>query len=141
MFARKTYRNHNRKQYGIGLPAAIFVITLMSVIAAAIAQLVSQNAQTYSEELNLSRAFNAAESGAGFAMNTIFPPEDYPDYANANKCPALATVYDFVDKGLTACSAVVSCTLVTIDGDSYATIVSKGECGDIERTVQVRTVY
>ena len=66
------------RQRGIGLPAAIFVITLLAVITAAIYQLLGQNAQTYQEQINLTRAFYAAESGAGFAMNSLFAPEDYP---------------------------------------------------------------
>lgn len=130
------------KQQGVGLPAAIFIITVMALIAAAVTQLVSQNAQTYSEAVNLTRAFYAAESGAGFAMNTIFPPEDYASsYPNLNKCPAAATVYNFVSPGLNQCSATVTCTSITTSGSTFATIESEGMCGDVERTVQVRTVY
>lgn len=129
-------------QQGVGLPAAIFIITVMALIAAAVSQLVGQNAQTYSEAVNLTRAFYAAESGAGFAMNTIFPPEDYASgYPNVNKCPASATVYNFVADGLNQCSATVTCTSVTTAGSTFATIESEGACGDVERTVQVRTVY
>ena len=39
-------------QAGIGLPAAIFVITLMAAIAVAINLLVGQNAQTFDEEID-----------------------------------------------------------------------------------------
>ena len=130
-------------QTGIGLPAAIFVITLMAIIAVAVNQLVSQNAQTFEEEINLTRAFYAAESGAGIAMNTVFPPDLHPTYANANprECIATDRVYTFIADGLNQCSATVSCTPVTIGTVTYATIQSKGLCADVERTVQVRTVY
>ena len=129
------------RQSGIGLPAAIFVITLMAVIAVAVNQLLSQNAQTFEEELNFTRAFYAAESGIGFAMNTIFPPEEYSAYATTAECVATERVYNFTVAGLNQCSATVSCTPVTIGTVTYATIQSKGLCADVERTVQVRTVY
>lgn len=131
-------------QQGIGLPAAIFIITVMALIAAAVNQLVSQNTQTYSEELNLIRAFYAAESGAGFGMNTVYPPEDFATgYPNVNKCPGvgLPTLYSFVSEGLEGCSASVTCTLIAESGSTYATIESTGTCNDVERTIQVRTVY
>ena len=60
-----------RRQRGIGLPAAIFIIVLMAGIAVAINQLLSQNAQTFEEEINLTRAFYAAESGAGIAIDPM----------------------------------------------------------------------
>ena len=128
-------------QSGIGLPAAIFVITLMAVIAVAVNQLVSQNAQTFEEELNLTRAFYAAESGAGFVMNTVFPPEEYSAYATTAECVATERDYNFTVAGLNQCSATVTCTAVTIGTTNYATIQSEGTCGEVERTVQIRTVY
>ena len=67
-FRQLNYLANTSLQAGIGLPAAIFVITIMAVIAIGINQLISQNAQTFEEEINLIRAFYAAESGAGFAM-------------------------------------------------------------------------
>jgi len=128
-------------QSGIGLPAAIFVITLMAVIAVAVNQLLSQNAQTFEEELNLTRAFYAAESGAGFAMNTVFPPDEYSAYATTAECVSIERDYNFTVAGLNQCSATVTCTSVMIGASNYATIRSEGTCGDVERTVQIRTVY
>tara|TARA_B110000858_G_scaffold134187_1_gene152517 strand:- start:21337 stop:21777 length:441 start_codon:yes stop_codon:yes gene_type:complete len=137
----KQHTNNFSHQSGIGLPAAIFVITLMAVIAVAVNQLVSQNAQTFEEEVNLTRAFYAAESGAGFVMNTVFPPEEYPTYAVNAECIVMERVYDFIVDGLNQCSATVTCDPVTIGTTNYATVQSKGVCGDVERTVQIRTVY
>jgi len=137
------------RQRGVGLPAAIFVITLMSTIAVAISLLVSQNAETFEEELRLTRAFYAAESGAGFAMNALFPPDEFPRYSNAMNatatCPdneATPRIYDFTADGLSLCSAEVSCSLdATVDGLEYYTINSTGICGDVSRTVQIRTSF
>lgn len=129
------------RQSGLSLPAAIFVITLLAVLAVTINALVSQNAETYQEEINLTRAFYAAESGAGFAMNTIYPPEEYPGYGTTAECAAGPRIYNFEVAGLNNCSASVTCSLVTIGSDNYATIESEGSCGDVERTIQVRTAY
>ena len=128
-------------QAGIGLPAAIFVITLLAAIAVAINQLVNQNAQTYEAEINLTRAFYVAESGAGFGMNTIYPPEEFPAYGTTAECVAGPRTYNFIVDGINNCTARVSCTLVTISGRRYATVESEGSCGGVVRTVQVQTVY
>lgn len=129
------------KQNGVGLPAAIFVITLMAGIAVAINQLVSQNAQTFQEEINLARAFYAAESGAGIAMNTIFPPEAYPSYASGAECVTGPRVYNFTVDGINQCSASVTCNSVSVGGNDFATIESEGTCDDVKKTIQVRTVF
>lgn len=133
----------NQKQTGIGLPAAIFVITLFAVIAVAINALVSQNAQTYEEEINLTRAFFAAESGAGFAMNGIYPPEEYSGYAGTTCTGTSGSPinYTFTVDGLASCTADVYCTQISIGSNNYLTIESEGTCGDVSRTIQVRTSY
>ncbi len=137
--------NMPARQRGVGLPAAIFVITLMASIAVAINLLVSQNAETFEEELRLTRAFYAAESGAGFAMNALFPPDEFPQYDTNAICPDNAgspRIYEFAAEGLTQCSAEVTCELdTTIDSLNYYTITSTGICGDVSRTVQVRTTF
>lgn len=133
------------RQRGVGLPAAIFVITLMVSISVGIQLLVSQNAEQFEEEVQLTRAFYAAESGAGFAMNALFPPTEFPQYNVTAICPENAgtpRVYEFEADGLRNCSAEVTCvTDATVDGVNYYTITSEGICGDISRTVQVRTSF
>jgi len=135
------YRNLSY-QRGIGLPAAIFVITLMSAIAVAVNLLVAQNARTLEEELRLTRAFYAAESGAGFAMGLLFPPAAFPNYAPAAACPDVDRIYVFAVEGLTQCEVEISCENdALVDGLNYFTIHSTGTCGEVSRTVQVRTSY
>ncbi|MBU2099390.1 MAG: hypothetical protein KKD00_11560 [Gammaproteobacteria bacterium] len=135
------FRNSFRQQ-GIGLPAAIFVITLMATIAVAVNLLVSQNADSLNEEVRLTRAFYAAESGAGFAMHLMFPPQDFPNYNTAAVCPTVERSYEFTMEGLGSCSVAIACeTDATVDSVDYYTITSTGTCGDISRTVQVRTSY
>lgn len=127
-------------QRGIGIPAALFVITLLAIIAVAINALLAQNAENYQEEVSLTRAFYAAESGAGFALNSIFPPEEFPQYNADAECAAGPREYAFTIAGLNECKASVSCSLdATVAGVEYYTIVSEGVCDGVTRTVQVRS--
>jgi len=132
----------NRKllsaQAGIGLPAAIFIISVMALIAVAINLLVRQNDENFEEEVNLSRAFYAAESGAGFIMNRTFPQEEYSTYPGTN---CAARTYTFDVPGLVQCTATVTCSTKSDSGKDYHTIDSTGSCGGVERTIQVRAVY
>jgi MSHA biogenesis protein MshP len=142
---RPGWRLSGHKQHGIGLPAAIFVITLMITIAVGVNLLVRQNAETFEEELRLTRAFYAAESGAGFAMNALFPPDEFPAYGTTAICPENAgspRLYEFEAEGLEGCSVEVSCvTDATVDDVEYYTITSTGSCGEVSRTIQVRSSF
>lgn len=134
------------RQRGINIPAAVFIITLLSIVAVAINSLVSDNAETFQEEVLLTRAFYAAESGAGFALNALFPPEEFPLYqrgvASTAVCDAGPREYAFAAEGLSLCSAAVSCVVdATVDGVEYYTITSIGSCDTVSRTVQVRTSF
>lgn len=127
-------------QRGIGIPAALFVITLLALLAAAINLLVGQNAEVFEEEISLTRAYYAAESGAGFAINSLFPPEEFPAYSGNAECAAGPRLYEFTVEGLSVCTASVTCsTDATVSGVDYYTVRSTGTCDDVSRTVQVRT--
>ncbi|MDO9317482.1 MAG: hypothetical protein Q7V56_04700 [Gammaproteobacteria bacterium] len=128
------------RQRGIGIPAALFVITLLALLAAAINLLVGQNAEVFEEEISLTRAYYAAESGAGFAINSLFPPEEFPAYGGNAECAAGPRLYEFTVAGMSVCTASVTCsTDATVSGVDYYTIRSTGTCDDVSRTVQVRT--
>lgn len=129
-----------RSQRGIGLPAAIFVITVMTAIAVAINLMVSQNTTSFEEDIRLTRAFYAAESGAGLGVRALFPASDYPHTA-VGSCPASST-YEFSVPGLMGCRAEVRCDLdATVDEVDYHLITSVGICGDTTRTVEVTTRF
>lgn len=144
----KNHLSRMKLEAGIGLPAAVFIIVLMATIALAINVLVEQNAQTFGEEVNLTRAFYAAEAGAGFAMNSLYPPEDYPGYANLpDSCSdwgvgeTFPRVYSLETVGLNQCTASVACDSGEVDSVVYTTFTSTGTCSDVSRTIQVRTAY
>lgn len=139
----KPLSNPLSKQQGVGLATAVFVITLLAVIAFGINLLVEDNSETFVEEVLLTRAFYAAESGAGFAMNGIYPPEEYSTYGGTmcTGTSGMPITYTFTVDGLANCTADVFCTLIGVGGNSYLTIESEGTCGEVSRTVQVRTSY
>lgn len=130
-------------QRGIGVPAAVFVITTMAVIVVALNLLVQQSSQSFENEINLTRAFFAAESGVGFSLNGIYPPEEFPGYGGSTCAGTQASpiVYEFNTDGLGYCEAEVFCESVNISGTNYLTIQGTGSCDGISRTVQVTTSY
>ncbi|MDX1588761.1 MAG: hypothetical protein R3296_07460 [Oleiphilaceae bacterium] len=107
-------------QQGAGLPLAIFLITVMALIVATIAQLQQTSGETAALDILSGRAFYAAESGAQLAMTEVLPDED------SLVCP-LDRDYGFTRSGLRGCEAQVT---VVCEGDEpIARITSVGRCG------------
>lgn len=123
---------------GIGLPATIFVITVLALIVVAITDLTRQSAQGFSQSFQSQRAFYAAESGAQVALNRIF--------VGGTACNAALANIDFnsrgTNEGLDGCQALLSCSQITINSTNYYTVNSVGQCGvgfeQAQRSVQVR---
>jgi MSHA biogenesis protein MshP len=134
MYLNNSQKVLNAKQGGLGLPVALFIIVIMSLIAIAVNQLGASSSQSYSQNVLSTRAFYAAESGAQLrAENTLTP--------TACACSGGADVtYNFTVTGLNQCSAVTNCTSFSANGNTYCTIVSIGRCNNAvaERTVEVR---
>jgi MSHA biogenesis protein MshP len=125
-------KNSKYKQAGIGLPVAIFIITIMSLIAVAVNQIGATSSYSYSQNLLSSRAFYAAESGAQLRAQSIL---------TANPCSCGVDVtYNFTVKGLNLCSAETICTQFDANLETFCTIESIGRCdgGNAQRTVEVR---
>ena len=111
-----------RKQKGLGLVAAIFVITLMALIAVGISNLVVTGQQSYGYEVLSTRAFLAAESGAQLAVNAVIPPGGGGSCADFTR--------NFTVEGLQGCRAFTRCSILgPIDGITYYDISSEGSCG------------
>lgn len=122
------------KQQGLGLPVALFIITIMSLIAVAVNRLGEVSSQSYTQNLLSVRAFYAAESGAQLRTQTVL-------FTTPCTCGAIETVtYDFTAEGLNQCSATTSCTSFIANGETFCTLVSIGRCDNTnaERTVEVR---
>lgn len=130
-----------KKQAGLGLATALFVITILGLIAVFMSQLMTSNVASFTEEMELVQSFYAAESGAQLAMNNIY----FPLTVSSAQCPA-STTFSFTEGALNTCSAEVACEQigVDVDGDgsdeAFYTITSAGTCGLVTRTIQVRAV-
>lgn len=124
-----------QKQMGAGLPIALFVITVLSLIVLGMSQLQESASKSITLQVQSQRAFLAAQSGAQKVLADMFPA----DPSASLSCPANFTL-SFSAGGLNACTATVQCS------DIYSpvlTIESIGVCGSpgpeqASRTVEVR---
>lgn len=115
-----------KKQTGAGLPIALFIITVLSLIVFGMSQLQESSGNAISLQIQSQRAFFAAESGAQIAVTKILAGES---------CPTGSV--DFSREGLSACFADISCS-----GSGIVEIESTGRCDsgqeEASRTIKVR---
>lgn len=126
-----------QSQGGAGLPLALFILVVLSLISVAIAFLSEDSGQRFGLEINSMRAFYAAESGAQVAVLRRIPPSGSPA-----ACAAGMVSLSFSTAGLSGCSVTVDCESATAGGVTYSTLTSTGVCGSLRdearRIVQVR---
>ena len=136
---RRSMRFRNKaRQRGIGLPIAIFVLTVMAAFAVNMGLLVEDNASERIEYITNLRATLAADTGADLAINVAFDPSDAPDYANGVTCSSTAINYSFTSEaGMSGCSAAVTCNATTAGGKTIYRITSVGTCDSITKTVEI----
>ncbi len=116
----------HRRQRGFGLPLAIFIITVLALIGAAMVALTRTGQEAVSSEVQSVRAFYAAESGAQLALVQVLPLTG--GSIGVPGCNALSLNPAFTAPGLTGCNASVTCSGQTVDGHDYYRITSTGEC-------------
>jgi MSHA biogenesis protein MshP len=126
-----------KKQSGIGLPMALFIITILAMIIAAITDLEESSGVSFGLDVNSMRAFYAAESGAQADMAKIFPAS-----GSTASCSSQTSTFSFTTSGLNGCGASVARTCVTVDSIAYFTLRSTGSCGSgldkAKRVIDVR---
>lgn len=135
------YRNQRTaRQRGFGLPFAIFVLVILGLVGLAIAELEQTSAEGVVFDVQSTRAYLAAQSGAELGLNRLLPP-----LASQRDCTdgffSAGPSVSFVDPGLEACAATVSCRVDVIGGQDYFTLTSRGVCGSgferAERVIEV----
>lgn len=118
------------RQNGLSLVLAIFVLVIMSLLAAALINITSTGAESVAREVLSVRALLAAESGAQVQLSEIFPA-GAP--MNTDSCAASQNTWEtsnYTLGGLLGCSSVsVQCKYVVVDGVNYFSIASTGSCG------------
>jgi len=122
-----------KKQRGIGLPMALFIITILAMIIAAITDLEESSGVGFGLDVNSMRAFYAAESGAQADMAKIFPA-----LGSTASCSSQTSTFSFSAAGLNGCEALVVRSCVAVDGIDYFKLNSTGSCGSsLDRAVRV----
>lgn len=132
--ARIEPRVSRRRQQGIGLVAAIFLIVVVAVLVVAITRMVRTSSAAFTQDVISHRAYLAAESGAELGLNRVFAPAGAPSCTTWN--------WDLSALGLNDCQASVDCRSELVGGTPHYTLESSGRCdaGDVvaERHVLVR---
>ena len=127
----------SKNTQGFGLPAAIFVITVLSMIVAAISSLGESSSVAFGQDINSIKAFYAAESGAEIGLARKFAVTG----AIAG-CASSIYVDSSGLTGLNGCSVTVDCSSATVNGIDYYTLISTATCGNgpdaAQRVVEVR---
>ena len=131
------YRN---KQLGLGLPSAIFLILVMTLILAAINQINESSAISQGREWLNIRAFYAAESGLQMSAVQAINPSQVMNACNVN----FISDFNFTMSGLDGCNVNVACNEKVELGKRYYTFTSTGSCGSepdkANRVIQMRLV-
>jgi MSHA biogenesis protein MshP len=130
-----------KKQQGLSLVLAIFVLVVLSLLAGALFNIMSVGTDSVAREVLSARALMAANSGAEINLNELFPPGSA---TAASNCLGTASAPRTVSiNGLLGCADTeLVCTATVVDGVNYFTISSTGYCGPASepavRTVQVQ---
>ncbi len=127
-------------QNGSALVLALFIIVIVTLLGTALVRMISSNAETIAYEVLGTRAYQAAQAGAQIKLKKLFPLSD------PSECTAIdpnnPNDFSGID-GLDNCQASVDCSADrTVDGITYYTITSTGQCEFLEvftsRTIEVK---
>ncbi len=110
-------------QHGVSLILVLFLLVVVSLLAAAMAQLNRGGSNAVSLEIQSTRALFAAESGAQAEAMLIFPINGAPT------CPPADFSNTFPASGLSGCSTATTCNSLQAAGRILFTVTSIGQCG------------
>ena len=108
------------KQTGLGLISAIFVISVLALIAAGMASMVASSAKNHTQQLLQVRAQSAALSALDIELVRM---------AESPSCLSASSSIKFNTAGLYECSAEVNCSSVKIENKHFLHVTSEGTCG------------
>lgn len=118
------------KQRGSSLVIALFIMVVMSVLGAALINVIINNEEDYAYEVIGTRALHAAQTGAQWRLQQIFPLRNAPNVdinislaACVNGTLNLANI-----NGLNQCTADVTCSTIMHENVDYITVRSVGAC-------------
>jgi len=119
-----------RKQQGSALVIAIFVIIVMTLLGLALVRMISASSEAIVYEVLGTRAFQSAQTGLQWTLQQTFP---LGDSSNAASCAVVKAATPPIlsgSEGLAQCLFVHDCTSKDVDGVTYYTLESTGQCSD-----------
>ncbi|WP_251877308.1 MSHA biogenesis protein MshP [Grimontia kaedaensis] len=119
----------SKRQKGSMLIIAVFAMTALAALGAALMQITTSQSDTTTREVLGTRAWLAANSGTEMAMARLFPLAKDANNLPAATCSEAPVVTTFSSAGLRGCSVSVTCE--TIDAGEFVQyhVESKGQCG------------
>jgi MSHA biogenesis protein MshP len=105
---------------GFGLPTAIFIILIMSLIAIVITRQSQVSAELYSRNFLSTQALLAAEAGIELNLTEL---------TRTNGSCLTTNPITFSTTGLQGCSATFVCQSQSVDGITFTDVTSTGTCG------------
>jgi MSHA biogenesis protein MshP len=122
-------------QRGSSLVLGIFILIVMSLLGAALIEIMESNEEAFTYEVLGTRAYNAAQSGIQWEMQQLFPliTATNDSGSDSSMCTANESEQISLDlssvPGFNGCSAIVQCTsLVHELTTTYYTVISTGQC-------------
>lgn len=131
--------NMPRRQGGSALIMAIFVITVMFLLASALINIVSDGDDSFNQEVWGTRALATANSGADAALARLFPLA-----GGVTDCAAVTTppwIPPAGEVGFSGCSVTLGCTAYVVGSETQYRITSEAVCSSgamrVRRQVEV----
>lgn len=128
-----------RRQRGLSIPTAIFVLVVIAMLGAAMVNILNQGQEAIAREVLSIRAVTAAESGAERGLNLVLEVNAAACTGDLSNPPSslapLISAWNLASPGMSGCEVNVSCGAAAIDSDSdgtpenYYTLRSTGRCG------------
>ena len=106
-------------QKGVSIVAAIFMITVLALLATAAVQIVTTSQQSLSQEITSVKAYFAGQTGLQWGM-----------YQAVYASPSATQTVTLLNGGLSNTTVAVSFSSSSIDGNTYYIIDSNGQYSD-----------
>ena len=108
--------NSLKKQCGVSIVMAIFLITALALLATAAVQMVASNQQSLSQEITSVKAYFAAQTGIRWGM-----------YQSVYGTPSGTQTITLTNGGLANTNVAVTFSTRTVDSNTYYQITGVGE--------------
>ncbi|PHR86440.1 MAG: hypothetical protein COA76_15335 [Moritella sp.] len=123
-------RNHSascyRQQQGSMLVIAVFIIVVISLLAASLSRILSSTADSVANEVYSAKAYFAADSGMEYGIYRVLKGT-----LACNTFPVSPSITPFVidgEAGLENCDVEIRCQTITAGSNTQYYLISTGTC-------------